>query len=123
MIDSESDFPIHQRMSYARESVSSATNRPAWQVPFSLAHFWHHHRRLSGIVTTTPKRGESLEIILLFDPALHPELGQDRHHLPHRDSGELSSSTKRVYVDQDCRAATQALYSGQLRTSSATLLM
>src|SRR5258708_16724959 len=69
-------------MSYARESLSEAKNRPAWQVPFSLAHFWHHHRRLSGIVTTTPKRGESLEIILFFDPALHPELSQDRRRRP-----------------------------------------
>jgi hypothetical protein len=30
----------------------------------------------------------------MVDPALHAELGQDRHHLPHRDSGELSSSTR-----------------------------
>ena len=31
IIDSESDFPVHQTMSYARELPSEAKNRPAWQ--------------------------------------------------------------------------------------------
>jgi hypothetical protein len=36
-----------------------------------------------------------LEVIVIFDPALHSELGQDRHHLPHGDSGQLGSLAKR----------------------------
>lgn len=38
------------------------------------------------------ERRESLEIILIFDPALHPELSQERHHLPHGDPAKLGSS-------------------------------
>jgi hypothetical protein len=40
-----------------------------------------------------------------------------------QSKGDISPTDQPVYVDQDCRAATQALYSGQLRTSSATLQM
>ncbi len=29
-MDSESDFPVHQRMSYARQLLSEAKNRRAW---------------------------------------------------------------------------------------------
>jgi hypothetical protein len=31
---------------------------------------------------------------MLFDPALHPELSQDRHHLPHGDSGRFRQLIK-----------------------------
>src|SRR5260370_593083 len=60
--------------------------------------------RLCGILDlqeSSPGLSESpkpLEIILIFDAALHPELSQDRHHLSHGDSGKHSSPAKRRFA-------------------------
>jgi hypothetical protein len=59
---------------------------------------WLHIRHTNRKLRESPRlsdRRESLKIILLLDPALHPKLSQERHHLSDRDSRKLGSSTKR----------------------------
>ena len=55
-----------------------------------LAQFWHTIEDFQESPRLSDRR-QSLEIILILDPALHPELGQERHHLSDRDSRKLGS--------------------------------
>jgi len=60
-----------------------------------------------------------------FDPALHPELGQDRHHLPKADSGKLGSSAQRcfAFLDIDTAPLQVPLYISGRRVSRSTVGM
>lgn len=46
---------------------------------------------------------QSLQIVLIFDPAFDAELRQDRHHLPKRESGKLSRTKSRTALDRSLR--------------------
>src|SRR6202795_4005370 len=72
----------------------STTGCAAFRGPFSFRTLPAHKRRLSESPRLSDRR-QSLKVILILDPALHPELGQERHHLSDRDSRKLGSSTKR----------------------------
>src|SRR5579864_9359645 len=72
----------------------STTGCAAFRGHSVLAHFRHTLEDFQESPRLSDRR-QSLEIILILNPALHPELGQERHHLSDRDSRKLGSSTKR----------------------------
>jgi hypothetical protein len=67
---------------------------PRSEVHSVLAHFRHTIEDFQESPGLSDRR-QSLKVILILDPALHPELGQERYHLSDRDSRKLGSSTKR----------------------------
>src|ERR1700691_5840437 len=86
-----------QRISQRHSPSPSSVKHPSrMRRLYAAAAFWSARFQKSS--PSLPERRQSLEIILIFDPALYPEIGQDRHHLPQGDSGKLGSSAQRCFA-------------------------